>query len=93
MIYSLKSFTPKLWVLMFIMLSSWAFAVEPIDINTASSKELQQLQGVGPVIAERIIIYRETHGAFRSLSELTSVRGISTNVIEKNKTVLAFEAN
>lgn len=86
--YLLKTLALVLW-----FVSIAALAAEPVDINTASAEELQQLQGVGPVIAERIVIYRETHGAFRSLDELTSVRGISTNVIEQNKSSLSIEAN
>ena len=51
-------------------------AMEPININTASVEELTKLPGIGEVLAGRIIKYRQTHGPFQSLSELTLVEGI-----------------
>jgi competence protein ComEA len=53
--------------------------VEPsalVSINHATKSELERLPGVGPVLAERIIQYRESRKGFRSLKELTKVRGI-----------------
>jgi len=47
-----------------------------VNINTASSQELQILSGVGPAIAERIIAHRETYGPFRIIEEITDVSGI-----------------
>lgn len=47
-----------------------------IDINRAGSGELQRLDGIGPVLSERIIAYREEHGPFRSVEELLEVKGI-----------------
>ncbi|HES58065.1 MAG TPA: helix-hairpin-helix domain-containing protein, partial [Firmicutes bacterium] len=49
---------------------------EPLDINAASAEELEQLPGIGPVLAGRIAEYREAHGPFRSLDELRKVSGI-----------------
>jgi len=47
-----------------------------LNINTATSQELQTLPGVGPQLAERIIAYRQAHGPFRSAQHITEVRGI-----------------
>jgi competence protein ComEA len=47
-----------------------------IDINTASAQELEQLDGVGPATAARIVAYREANGGFSSIDELDEVSGI-----------------
>ncbi|MBQ7216584.1 MAG: helix-hairpin-helix domain-containing protein [Synergistaceae bacterium] len=47
-----------------------------IDINRADLQELQRISGVGPAIAQRIIDYRKTHGAFTSIDDLQKVKGI-----------------
>lgn len=47
-----------------------------IDINTADETELQELPGVGPVLAGRIVAHRETVGRFESVEDLLDVVGI-----------------
>lgn len=47
-----------------------------VNINTATVEELTHLPGVGEVLAERIVAYREAHGAFRTAEELLEVDGI-----------------
>jgi comEA protein len=56
--------------------------VEPIDINHASAEELDLLPGIGPALAERIIVYRETHGLFGSVEELQDVSGIGPQTVD-----------
>ena len=48
-----------------------------INLNTATSRELAELPGIGPVIASRIVEFREKRGGFRSVEELLAVPGIS----------------
>jgi len=48
----------------------------PIAINRASAKELETLDGIGPVLAQRIIAYRTTNGPFLDLADLLKVSGI-----------------
>jgi competence protein ComEA len=47
-----------------------------LSINRASASELEGLPGVGPVLAERIVAYREEHGRFGEVEELLQVPGI-----------------
>ncbi|MFH0919241.1 MAG: helix-hairpin-helix domain-containing protein [Fibrobacterota bacterium] len=47
-----------------------------ININRAGVENLARLKGIGPALASRIIAYRNTHGAFKSVSELQNVKGI-----------------
>lgn len=54
-----------------------------LDINTADARELQDLPGIGPVLAERIISYRQQSGPFRSVEQLTEVEGIGDSTLER----------
>ncbi|MFI0354680.1 helix-hairpin-helix domain-containing protein [Actinomadura sp. 9N407] len=47
-----------------------------LDLNTATVQQLDQLPGVGPVLAQRIIDYRTQRGGFRSVDQLQEVSGI-----------------
>ena len=49
---------------------------QPLNLNTASPEQLDQLDGVGPATAGKIVAYRQAHGGFRSVSELDQVPGI-----------------
>jgi competence protein ComEA len=53
-----------------------------LNINTATADELDELPGIGEVIAERIVAYRESHGAFASIEELAAVSGISERMVD-----------
>ena len=48
----------------------------PISLNRADATALQDLPGVGPVLAERIIAYRESNGLFGEVEDLLDVPGI-----------------
>lgn len=54
----------------------------PIDINCADEDTLQALPGIGPVLAERIVAYREEHGSFSAAEELLNVEGIGEKRLE-----------
>ena len=54
-----------------------------VDLNTATAEELDRLPGIGPATAEAIIRHRETHGRFRSVTDLLEVRGIGEAKLEQ----------
>lgn len=61
-----------------------------INVNTASSKELETLPGIGPVLAQRIVEYRETHGPFRTPEDLLKVKGIGPRKLENIRDRITF---
>ena len=56
-----------------------------INLNTGSSEELQKLNGVGPVTAQKIIDYREKRGGFKRIEDLMNVSGIGVKTFDKLK--------
>ena len=54
-----------------------------VNINTADESRFMELPGIGEVKAKSIVKYREEHGDFQSIDELTSVDGISASLLEK----------
>jgi competence protein ComEA len=47
-----------------------------IHLSTATADQLDEVDGIGPTLAERIVEYRDAHGGFRSVDELSEVDGI-----------------
>ncbi len=58
-------------------------AAVPLDLNTATMAQLEELTGVGPVLAQRIIDWRTEHGRFGSVDELAEVSGIGERTLEE----------
>ncbi|MBF2019747.1 MAG: helix-hairpin-helix domain-containing protein [Hydrococcus sp. C42_A2020_068] len=58
---------------------------KPLDLNLASENELRTVPGIGPKIASRIVERRKTKGNFTSVEELSEIKGISKNMIDKNQ--------
>ncbi len=54
-----------------------------VNLNTATKAELMSLPGIGEVMAERIMTYREDVGPFRSADDLARIKGISKKRIEQ----------
>ena len=56
--------------------SGGAFVHGKVDINTATADQLQQLNGVGPALAQRIVADRQANGPFKTVEDLKRVSGI-----------------
>lgn len=65
----------SLFVALF-MIAGPVTAGDRINLNTATVEQLQALPGIGPATAAAIEAYRNEHGAFKSVDELTNVKGI-----------------
>ena len=57
----------------------------PLDLNTATKMQLMELPGIGEVLAQRILDYREMHGAFVAIEDLMNVEGIGEKKVEQIK--------
>jgi len=61
-----------------------------INVNTAAVDELVSLQGIGPVLAQRIVEFRKENGDFRNASDLVKVKGIGEGKLKKIKDHICF---
>ncbi|MFC1478659.1 helix-hairpin-helix domain-containing protein [Candidatus Margulisiibacteriota bacterium] len=59
-----------------------------VNINTATSKELTSIPGIGPSMAAKIINYRNSNGQFSSLEQLTKIKGIGPKKLAKIKKLI-----
>ena len=62
-----------------------AAAVEKVNINTATVKDLMKLDGVGRGVAQRIVDYREANGPFKRGEDLRKVEGVGAATFERNR--------
>ena len=68
-----------------ILLLGVSLAFATVNINSANIKEFTTLKGVGTKKAEAIVSFRNTIKCFKSIDELTKVKGIGKATISKNK--------
>lgn len=62
-----------------------------ININRATEAELVSLNGIGSSKAQAIILYREMFGGFKTVDELTKVKGIGAKTVENNRGRLSVQ--
>ena len=60
----------------------------PVNINTATSAELQQVPGIGPATAQKILQMRKSYGPFKSVDDLLAIRGLGQKRLDKMRKYL-----
>tara|TARA_R110002049_G_scaffold224693_7_gene396435 strand:+ start:2496 stop:2768 length:273 start_codon:yes stop_codon:yes gene_type:complete len=66
-----------------VLSTGLVYAMDKVNLNTATKSELQALNGVGEATAAAIIQYREENGMFKSVEDLVNVKGIGSKKVEK----------
>jgi competence ComEA-like helix-hairpin-helix protein len=61
---------------------------QPVNINTANSEQLQQVPGIGPATADKILQMRKSYGPFKSVDDLLAIRGLGAKRLEKMRKYL-----
>ena len=61
----------------------------PVHLNTATLDQLDELPGIGPVTAQKIVDWREQHGAFSSVDDLDAIPGIGPARLEQLRELVA----
>jgi competence protein ComEA len=65
-------------------------AAAPVSLSSATPEQLDALPGVGPVLARRIVDWREAHGGFTALSQLQQVPGVGPRTFERLKDLVVL---
>lgn len=67
-----------------------AFAA--VNVNTADAEKIaEELKGIGISKAKAIVVYREENGPFKTVEQLTEVKGIGLKTVEKNRTEILLK--
>lgn len=75
-------------VLALALVSASASSQTLVNINTASADELRTLPGIGPSKANSIIEYRESHGGFAAVEQITEVNGIGSGTYDNIRSMI-----
>jgi competence protein ComEA len=84
----LKKLATAAFALLFAM-PALLLAATPVNINTADATAIAKaLDRIGPAKAEAIVAYRDEHGPFKSVDDLTHVKGIGKATLELNRSAI-----
>jgi len=78
-------------LILFLVAAPAAWAMGPVNVNTATVEQLSELSNIGPAKAAAIVSYRDENGPFRSLQELTRVSGIGERTVEMNLDIIEID--
>ncbi len=74
------------------LFSVWAWAAQPVNVNTASAEEIaESLKGVGLSKAAAIVNYRSENGPYKHMDELVNVKGIGIRTVDINRDYILLE--
>lgn len=74
------------------LFSIWAWAAQPVNVNSASAEDIAEaLKGVGLSKAEAIVDYRNANGKFKHVDELVNVKGIGIRTIDINREFILLD--
>ncbi len=74
------------------LFSIWAWAMQPVNVNTANAEEISEaLKGIGISKAEAIVTYRNEHGEFKHIDELVNVKGIGVRTVDINREYILLD--
>jgi competence ComEA-like helix-hairpin-helix protein len=62
--------------------------IQPVNLNTAGTTQLQLVPGIGPATADKILQMRKSYGAFKSVNDLMAIRGIGAKRLERMRKYL-----
>jgi len=65
--------------------------IRQVNLNSATQAELESLPSIGPVLAKRIIEYRNLKGGFKTIEEIKQVKGIKNKIFEKIKIYITVD--
>lgn len=69
-----------------------AFAATPVNVNKADAATLaKSLDGIGHSKAEAIVAWRDEHGPFKSVDDLTQVKGVGPATLERNRSAILLD--
>src|SRR5436190_20963855 len=87
-----RAFAIRIALILCLLLTPGALAkktpAKPVSINTATSEELQQVPGIGPATAEKILQMRKSYGAFKSVDDLPAIGGLGPKRLGKMRKYL-----
>ncbi len=88
-----RSFAIRIPLILCLMFGNCAFAkkkppAKPVNLNTDTAEELQQVPGVGPATADKILQMRKSYGRFKSVDDLLAIRGLGPKRLEKMRKYL-----
>ncbi|MEM7540984.1 MAG: ComEA family DNA-binding protein [Pseudomonadota bacterium] len=79
-------FKNSLLAFLLVLSAQCAFAADRVNLNTADAETLAAaIIGIGPAKASAIVAHREQYGRFKSVDDLTLVKGVGQSTVDKNR--------